>query len=88
VQKCFSLHWGYLTRRGVFPKKHIVWSNGCASQFKGARSWFHVARYPSLTMCPQLPMGCAMERHYWGASHGKGPHDGAGAYLKQAIQKE
>jgi len=39
-------------------------------------------------MCPQLPMGCAMEWHYWGTSHGKGPHDGVGAYLKQAIKKE
>jgi hypothetical protein len=29
-----------------------------------------------------------MEWHFWGMGHGKGPHDGAGACLKQAIQKE
>jgi len=29
-----------------------------------------------------------MEWHYWGTGYGKGPHDGAEAVLKQALQKE
>jgi hypothetical protein len=29
-----------------------------------------------------------MDWHYWGSGHGKGPHDGAGACLKQSIRKE
>lgn len=29
-----------------------------------------------------------MEWHYWGSGHGKGPHDGAGACVKQSIRKE
>ncbi len=58
------------------------------SQFKGARNWFHVTRYPSLTQCNELASRCAMEWHYWGTGHGKGLHDGARACLKQAIWKE
>lgn len=44
--------------------------------------------YSSLTTCEDLPFGCAMEWHYWGIGHGKGPHDGVGTWLKQVIQKE
>lgn len=29
-----------------------------------------------------------MDWHFWGTGHGKGPHDGAGACLKQSIRKE
>jgi hypothetical protein len=29
-----------------------------------------------------------MQWNYWGFGHGKGPHDGAGACLKQALRKE
>lgn len=29
-----------------------------------------------------------MDWYFFGTGHGKGPHDGAGAYLKQAIRKE
>ena len=88
VQWCFKLHWDYLKAKGQFIKRHIVWSDGCASQFKGARSWFHIARNPSLTKCNEVPGGVQMVWHYWGTGHGKGPHDGAGACVKQALRKE
>lgn len=29
-----------------------------------------------------------MDWHFWGTGHGKGPHDGAGACLKQTLRKE
>lgn len=29
-----------------------------------------------------------MDWHFWGTGHGKGPHDGAGACLKQCIRRE
>jgi hypothetical protein len=29
-----------------------------------------------------------MDWHYFGTGHGKGPHDGAGACLKQTLRKE
>jgi hypothetical protein len=39
-------------------------------------------------VCAGLPSGCQLEWHFWGTGHGKGPHDGAGACLKQTIRKE
>lgn len=45
-------------------------------------------RYPSLTACDELSTGCRLDWHYWGTGHGKGPHDGAGACLKQTLRKE
>jgi hypothetical protein len=34
VQHYFELHWAHLTTKGNWPNKHLVWSNGCATQFK------------------------------------------------------
>lgn len=45
VQHCFDLHWEQLTSRGFTPNEHLVWSDGCAAQFKSRRTWYHVARY-------------------------------------------
>jgi hypothetical protein len=36
----------------------------------------------------KLPEGCKLEWHYWDTGHGKGPHDGVGACLKQMLRKE
>jgi hypothetical protein len=38
--------------------------------------------------CNEFPNGCRMQWNYWGTGHGKGPHDGAGACLKQSLRKE
>ena len=45
VQHCFALHWQHITDRGIKPNEHIVWSDGCAAQFKSRRCWYHVSRY-------------------------------------------
>ena len=45
VQHCFALHWKHITDRGVKPNEHIVWSDGCAAQFKSRRCWYHVSRW-------------------------------------------
>ena len=34
VQKCLTDHWQYLKRQDTYPCCHIVWSDGCAAQFK------------------------------------------------------
>jgi hypothetical protein len=34
VQHCFQFHWSHLTIGGLYPNEHLVWSNGCAMQFK------------------------------------------------------
>ena len=51
VQHCFALHWTHITNRGIVPNEHIVWSDGCAAQFKSRRCWYHVSRYAQTTEC-------------------------------------
>lgn len=67
---------------------HYVWCDGCANQFKGVRSWFHVSRDHGLATFLELLVGCMIQWNYWGIGHGKGPRDGVGACFKQAIRKE
>ena len=45
VQHCFARHWRHLTERGIIPNEHVVWSDGCAAQFKSRRCWYHVSKY-------------------------------------------
>lgn len=66
---------------GIRPKHHVVWSDGCAGQFKGARPFYFVARYPGLTD------GCTMNWNFFGTGHGKGEWDGAGAVVKRALRQ-
>ena len=82
VQHCFGLHWDYLKAQNFSPKMHYVWSDGCAAQFKSAKPWFFVSRYPNMTN------GCGMLWSFFGSGHGKGPHDGAGAVVKCFIRRE
>jgi hypothetical protein len=44
VQHYLTLHWNSMVLAGTAPSRHIVWSDGCASQFKGAKTWFYVAK--------------------------------------------
>jgi hypothetical protein len=44
VQHCLMKHWEQLKLGGKNPARHIVWSDGCAAQFKGATAWFFVSR--------------------------------------------
>ena len=45
VQHCLTLHWKALVSSKRCLVRHIVWSDGCAAQFKGAKAWFYVSRY-------------------------------------------
>lgn len=60
VQHALTLHWEFLKGKGCYHKEHIVWNDGCSTQFKSARAWYYVARYPQLTICEQRLEG--MER--------------------------
>ena len=82
VQHCFKLHWQYMVERGYAPKRHFVWSDGCAQQFKSSKPWYFVSKYPAITN------GCKMLWSFFGSAHGKGPHDGAGAVVKRYIRNE
>jgi hypothetical protein len=66
---------------GVRPKHHVVWSDGCAGQFKGARAFYFIARYPGLTN------GCTLSWNYFGTGHGKAEWDGAGAVVNSALRQ-
>ena len=44
VQHCLNKHWAWLCATEQVPVHHIVWSDGCAAQFKGATAFFYVAK--------------------------------------------
>ncbi len=66
----------------------MVWSDGCFAQFKCARAWYFVARYPRLTVCEERLEGVNMCWNYFASGHGKGEVDNACALLKCKIRKE
>jgi hypothetical protein len=88
VQHAFILQWLFMKERGCFPQHHVVWSNGCASQFKSAQSWFFISRYHNETICRKLTSGCQMTWNYFATGHDKGEVDGVGALLKQELRKK
>jgi hypothetical protein len=80
IQHCLSLNWDSVVGGGFIPRKHWIWSDGCAGQFKSRIPWYFVSRYPEITG------GCSCMWSFFGSSHRKGPHDGAGAVLKRYIR--
>ncbi len=44
VQHYFELHWTHLMECGIYPNEHIVWYDGCATQFKPRQTWYHVTK--------------------------------------------
>ena len=54
IQHAFMLHWNHTTSHGFEPTNHVVWSDGCSGQFKSARAWYFISRFPSLTMSDNL----------------------------------
>jgi hypothetical protein len=72
----------------MFPKQHLVWSDGCFAQFKCVRAWYFVACYPRLTICDQRLKGDQMCWNYFAYNHAKGKVNGASALLKCETCKE
>ena len=81
VQHCLLLHVEWLKQNNVFPRRHYVWSDGAASQFKAKRPFYFVARYFGMT-------NIEMMWNFFGSGHGKGEHDGAGAVIKRTLTHE
>ena len=52
------------TLPGIEWQKFYVWSDGCASQYKGKHSFYYLAKF-----------GVDIERNYFGSEHGKGESD-------------
>lgn len=64
---CFYLALEPLVIKESFSQNALCVSNdGCTSQFKGARNWFHVSRYLKLLSFPKFPYGFMMYWNYWG----------------------
>ena len=81
VQHCLLLHVEWLKQNNWFPKRHWVWSDGAASQFKAKQPFYFVARYFCIT-------NIDMMWSFFGSGHGKGEHDGAGAVIKRTLTHE
>ncbi len=64
IQKCLGFHWAHLCEQKIYPKRHIVWSDGCATHFKGSCTWLYIVKYHSLTIDLKLLHGCPFDWHY------------------------
>jgi len=62
------------------PKHVIEFCDGAGSQFKCRDSWAQIAD-------SEQTLGFKVTRHFQESSHGKGPHDGAGANIKSMVAK-
>ncbi len=65
VQHAFALHWSCLKSKGCWLRHYIVWSDGCLTQFKCARTWYFVVHYPQLIVCEQMLEGVNMCWNYF-----------------------
>ena len=68
-----------MKNRGITFNEHWIWSDGCAGQFKSARSLFWLCYLHKKTYI----------QHCWNffeTCHGKEEHDGIGACIKQSLQ--
>ena len=81
MQHCFKLFYDHVIAMDIPFYHHLIWSDGCARQFKNA----HVFQWLCfLHIKYKVP-------HIWNyleTDHGKGEHDGAGACIKTSLQRE
>jgi hypothetical protein len=61
---------------------HLIWSDGCGSQFKISKPWFFVSKYFNINN------GYKMIWFFFGCGHGKGPHDGARTIIKRFLKRK
>lgn len=60
-------------------KKVVIFSDGCAAQYKSKVPFFHLLSYDNLNI--------EMERCFYGARHGKNPCDSLGGLIKQSAAR-
>ena len=80
VRHCFNVLYNKLLRRGVTVKKHYIWSDGCASQFKLAQPFLWLSLLHKKTNI----------WHTWNffeIRHGKGEHNGVVSCIKHALKR-
>ena len=83
VQAALKKHHQWLMENGhKHLKIHVVWSDGCAAQFKSARAFYlNIARY-------YQTYRIRVQWNFFGSGHGKGEHDGQGAIEKWFLADE
>lgn len=57
-------------------EKIVVWSDGCAAQYKSKLPFFYAAKSQNI------------ERAFFGSRHGKGPCDACGGVIKMAVDRD
>ena len=55
-------------------RKFYLWSDGCASQYKGKHSFYYLDKY-----------NVSVERHFFGSEHGKGECDSETGLISQTY---
>ena len=80
VQYCFHKFFESLVQRAIQITRHWVWSDGCAGQFKSARSFYWLTRL-------HVSLNVQITWNFFESGHGKGEHDGAGACVKRALRR-
>ncbi|XP_070550272.1 uncharacterized protein [Ptychodera flava] len=66
--------------RELHPDKMVIFSDGCAAQYKSRTPFADVS-------FAEEDLMCTMERNYFGSRHGKGPCDGEGGVVKAALTR-
>ena len=61
--------------------QHWIWSDGCVGQLKNARIFQWLFSLHKNYKVPHM-------WNYFETGHGKGEHDGTGACVKTALQRE
>ena len=81
VQHCFKLFYDHVIAMDIPFYRHLIWSDGCAGQFKNARVFLWLCSLHIKYKVPHI-------WNYFETGHGKGEHDGAGACIKTALRRE
>ncbi len=53
----------------------------CESQLRSSKPWYFESKYPNMTNC------CRMNWSFFGSSHGRSPHDGAGTAIRRFFEE-
>ena len=81
VQHCFNLLYDHVIAMEIPFYRYLIWSDGCAGQFKNACVfqwlWFLHIQYK----VPHI-------WNYFEIDHGKVEHDGTSACIKNALRRE
>ena len=77
VHRAHELMAEHFKKRGLNINKHILFSDGCAGQFKGRTSFYQLVK---------KQFHHTEERHFFGSKHGKSACDALGGLIKRKAE--